>query len=158
MDPGLIERPTDDMKVVTVERDRIVIPPVHSDYLPGDIGYVELTTFSRVASSEMRTRIEEMKERGMRGFILDLRNNTGGLLAEARNVADIFLPPGKLVVRRSRPAPCRARRPVCWRSPDRWRDRGRRVRQWRRRSSSPSLPGGERSGIQDSYRYRCRRN
>ena len=97
MDPGLIERPTEDM-LVTLERDQITIPPVHSEYLPGDIGLIELTTFSRVASQELLTRVVDFRERGMKGLILDLRNNTGGLLSEARNVAEILLPAGKAVV------------------------------------------------------------
>lgn len=98
MDPSLIDRPTEEMSV-TLERDRIVIPPVHSEYLPGDIGLVDLTTFSRVASKELKQDIEGLERRGMKALILDLRNNTGGLLSEARNVADLFLPPGEVVVK-----------------------------------------------------------
>ncbi|TDJ75259.1 MAG: S41 family peptidase [Planctomycetota bacterium] len=97
MDPALIERPTEDM-AVTMSREQIVIPPVHSEYLPGDIGFVELTTFSRVSSAELKQRMVDMMAQGMRGFILDLRNNTGGLLIEARNVADLFLPKHEVVV------------------------------------------------------------
>ena len=83
---------------VTIQRDQIVIPPVHSDMLPGGIGLVELTTFSRVASQELYKRLADMKDRGLRGLILDLRNNSGGLLSEARNVSELFLPAGKVVV------------------------------------------------------------
>lgn len=97
MDPTLIERPTEDM-AITITRRKISIPPAHSDWLPGDIGLIELNTFNRVASIELIQRIQEFQERGMKGLILDLRNNTGGLLSEAVNVADIFLPAGKRVV------------------------------------------------------------
>jgi len=97
MDVGLIERPTEAM-AVEVTRDQITIPPVNSLMLPGGIGLVELTTFSRVASQELAAAIVELKAQGMRGLILDLRNNTGGLLTEARNVGDLFLEKGKVVV------------------------------------------------------------
>ncbi len=97
MDPGLISRPTEDM-AVEIERAIITIPPVNALMLPGGIGLVELTTFSRVASQELRAALESLLDQGARGMILDLRNNSGGLLTEARNVADLFLPPGKSVV------------------------------------------------------------
>jgi C-terminal peptidase prc len=97
MDAGLIERPTEDM-VIEVERGIITIPPVHYEMLPDKVGLVELTTFSKVASAQLVEAIMILQEQGAKSFILDLRNNSGGLLNEARNVADIFLPKGKLVV------------------------------------------------------------
>jgi C-terminal peptidase prc len=98
MDPALIDRPTEDM-AVTVTRKEIQIPPVAGEMLPGQIGLVELTTFSRVASEALTAKLNELKAQGMKGVILDLRNDTGGLLTEARNVANLFLPKGKLVVK-----------------------------------------------------------
>ena len=97
MDPSLIDRPTEDMAVEVV-REEITIPPVKEQMLPGDIALVQLTTFSRVASDELRDTITRAVGSGARGIVLDLRNNTGGLLTEARNVADLFLPKGRLVV------------------------------------------------------------
>lgn len=97
MDPSLIDRPTEEMAVV-IERAAITIPPVSAIMLPGKIGLVELTTFSRVASEEVSAAIDTLADQGARGFILDLRNNSGGLLTEARNVAGLFLPKGKAVV------------------------------------------------------------
>lgn len=97
MDPALIDRPTEDM-ALSVERAAITIPPVSALMLPGDLALIELTTFSRVASQEVGRAIEEMQGEGARAFILDLRNNGGGLLSEARNVADLFLEKGKEVV------------------------------------------------------------
>ena len=101
MDPQLIERPTEDM-VVVVKRAQISIPSVSSQLLPGDIALVELSGFVNRAALDVRDAIRELKAQSksgeLNGVILDLRNNTGGLLNQAAAVADIFLPPGKKVV------------------------------------------------------------
>ena len=97
MDPDLIERPTEDM-VVEVERGFITIPTVKHDLLPGNVGLVQLDQFSGVASQEVAKAIVDLAERGAEALVLDLRNNPGGLLSEARNVTDLFLPRGKRVV------------------------------------------------------------
>lgn len=101
MDPQLIDRPTEDM-IVEVERAQIAIPTVSRELLPGDIGLVELTSFGADAAAEVREAIRDLTKQSksgkLLGVILDLRNNTGGLLDQAAAVADLFLPPGKLVV------------------------------------------------------------
>ena len=97
MDPDLIERPTDDMSVI-LKREEIHIPAVAHQLLPGGIGMVELTTFSRGVADELEGVFDELRDQGMRSLVLDLRRNSGGLLSEARNVADLFLPRGKKVV------------------------------------------------------------
>ena len=97
MDPSLIDRPTEEM-VVEVERALITIPPIRADVLPGGIGLVELSSFSNVASQQLALVLQQMVDAGVTGVVLDLRNNPGGLLREARNVADLFLPPNKRVV------------------------------------------------------------
>jgi carboxyl-terminal processing protease len=97
MDAALIDRPSEDMAVEVV-REEITIPPVKAQLLPGGVALVQLTTFSRVASDELRAELTKMLGQGARAVVLDLRNNTGGLLTEARNVANLFLPKDKLVV------------------------------------------------------------
>ncbi len=97
MDSTLIDRPTEEM-VVEVERGSITIPAEQHQMLPGKIGMVVLQEFSQVASSELRRPLEEMLAGGMQALVLDLRNNSGGLLEEAVNVSGLFLPKGTLVV------------------------------------------------------------
>ncbi|MCB9916171.1 MAG: S41 family peptidase [Planctomycetes bacterium] len=97
MDPQLIDRPTEDM-AVTVTRGFITIPTVKSEMLPGHVGLVELSQFSGVASKEMKKALEDLLSEGAESIVLDLRNNPGGLLSEARSVANLFLPRGKRVV------------------------------------------------------------
>ncbi len=97
MDPALIDRPTEEM-ALNIAREEITIPPVSAQLLPGKIGLVELQSFTRVASEELAKKLQSMLDQGMQGVILDLRNDSGGLLTEACNVANLMLPKGKLVV------------------------------------------------------------
>lgn len=97
MDGALIDRPTEDM-AVSIVRERIQIPPVRAELLPGNIGLIELSTFSRGCSELMRDELQKMLDEGMTSVVLDLRRNLGGLMVEARDVVDLFLEPGKLVV------------------------------------------------------------
>ncbi|HVS20030.1 MAG TPA: S41 family peptidase, partial [Planctomycetota bacterium] len=97
MDAALIDRPTEDMAVV-VRRDSITIPSVQHQLLPGRIGMVALRDFSRVATEELRAPLGAMLEQGMRAVVLDLRNNSGGLLDQAVDVAGLFLPRNTPVV------------------------------------------------------------
>lgn len=98
MDPALIDRPTEDM-AITITRAQIEIPPVSGQLLPGGIALVQLDHFSNVASSLLQKKLAEFKQQGMRAVILDLRNDSGGLLEEAVRVANLFLPKGQLIVR-----------------------------------------------------------
>ncbi len=65
-----------------------------------DVGYVILTTFTQNASANVKSAINKLKAENpeMKSLILDLRNNGGGLLNEAVNICNLFLPQGKLVV------------------------------------------------------------
>jgi len=62
------------------------------------VGYLRLRAFSRGATDETRAALDDLRAGGARGIILDLRSNPGGLLEEARGVADLFLPKGQLIV------------------------------------------------------------
>lgn len=66
------------------------------------IGYVRLTAFNETTTAELREVIEQLQKDGMRGLILDLRNNPGGLLVAAREISDLFLTEGRIVSTRGR--------------------------------------------------------
>jgi carboxyl-terminal processing protease len=79
----------------TIKREDIEVPAVPSAYLMGDgVGYVEVVRFSESSADEVRDAVEELRKQGMRGLILDLRDNPGGLLDQSFEMADIFLPKG----------------------------------------------------------------
>jgi C-terminal peptidase prc len=87
----------DEARKFVLKREVIHIPSVNSEMLPGGIGYVELTQFAEDTSDELGKALVEMREQGMQGLIMDLRNNSGGYLEEAVKVSSLFLKPGELV-------------------------------------------------------------
>lgn len=66
--------------------------------LPGQVGYLQLTQFSERTGEEFRVALARLREAGVRGLILDLRNNPGGVLDAAVEVAEPFFPAGELIV------------------------------------------------------------
>lgn len=71
----------------------------HAQILPGDIGYVRLVRFGRGSGNAIRDAIASLREKQqLKGIILDLRDNPGGLLDAAVDVAEVFLPRGSVVV------------------------------------------------------------
>ncbi|HIA38563.1 MAG TPA: S41 family peptidase [Planctomycetes bacterium] len=82
-----------------ISRERIKIPVVQSDILPGGIVYIELISFSSDVAERLFNVIADAKEQGpVNGVVLDMRNNPGGYLNEAVSICDLFLPQDKLVV------------------------------------------------------------
>jgi carboxyl-terminal processing protease len=80
-------------------REKIKVSNVpYFGMIPGNIGYVQLSDFTPDAGKEVKNAVLSMKEKGARGIILDLRGNPGGLLIEAVNICNIFVPKGMLVV------------------------------------------------------------
>ena len=77
-----VYRPADDEnKTFTIERAKIKIPNVMARMVGDDVGYIRVMSFNGVTAEDMRAEIESLDAEGARGFILDLRDNPGGLLA-----------------------------------------------------------------------------
>lgn len=83
-----------------IERDEIPYLSVRNFFmLRSDTGYVDLTGgFSQETSSELREAISELKSQGMERLLIDLRNNPGGLLMQAIQASEIFLPADSVIV------------------------------------------------------------
>ncbi len=75
-----------------VERKAIKIYHVQNKMLENNIGYISLYTFDEGCSDELKTAYETLKSQGAQKIIIDLRNNTGGLVDEALKILDLFLP------------------------------------------------------------------
>jgi carboxyl-terminal processing protease len=81
------------------KREKIKLNNVpYSGIVGNDIAYIQLSDFTPDAGKEVKSALLGLKEQGVKGVILDLRGNPGGLLIEAVNISNIFLPKGKLVV------------------------------------------------------------
>ena len=90
---------TDDPITFNLVRQKITINNVpYFGMITEDIGYVKLSDFTTSAGKEVSKAITKLKEEGATKIILDLRGNPGGLLNEAVNVANIFIPRGKEIV------------------------------------------------------------
>ncbi|XFA72294.1 S41 family peptidase [Thermosynechococcaceae cyanobacterium Okahandja] len=87
-------------QVITLERGHIEINPVVAELrqLEGRaIGYIRLGQFSAMAPAEMRKAIQTLEQQGAQAYILDLRNNPGGLLQAGVEIAQLWMDPGVVV-------------------------------------------------------------
>ena len=83
---------------LTIERQEVQMNSVSlATLFPDDTGYIKLKRFQKGSSREMFNAIVELEEQGMQRLIFDLRGNGGGYLEEAVQIADLFLPRGRLV-------------------------------------------------------------
>ena len=89
--------------VFNITRKIIKIQSVKSKKIDKSIGYIRLTAFNENSSSQVRKKIKEFdKDKNIKGYILDLRNNPGGLLSQAIKISDFFLSNGEIVSTKSR--------------------------------------------------------
>jgi carboxyl-terminal processing protease len=83
-----------DVKIV---REDIEVPYVESEMKTEEIGYISLAQFIEEVGPKLETAVQELKDQGAKGIILDLRNNPGGLLNESVDVSSVFLDKGRVV-------------------------------------------------------------
>ena len=89
----------DELLEFNITRGRIVINNVAYYGMVSDkIGFIKLTDFTTNAGREVKSALQDLKSKGAKGLILDLRANPGGLLHEAVNVCNLFLPKGSDIV------------------------------------------------------------
>ena len=82
-----------------IKREKITIDNVpYFGMVSEDIGYLKLQDFTTDAGKEVKNAVVELKSKGAKKIILDLRDNPGGLLSEAVNVSNVFVPKGSEVV------------------------------------------------------------
>ena len=88
-----------------IVREVIEIKSVKADLLEKNIGYIRLTSFNENSGNQIEKEIKKLeKNKELKAYILDLRNNPGGLLSQAITISDFFLDDGEIVSTKSRKA------------------------------------------------------
>ena len=89
--------------IFKITREIIKIESVKSKYIDKSVGYLRLTVFNENSGDQIKDKIKEFnKKKDIKGYILDLRNNPGGLLSQAIKIADFFLENGEIVSTKGR--------------------------------------------------------
>ena len=79
-------------------RENIKVNPVEGKVLQNNIGYIKFSSFDEKTSEEFKTKYEELQKQGIKSLIIDLRNNGGGIVTEALNIADYVLEKDKVIL------------------------------------------------------------
>ena len=89
--------------IFDITREIIQVQSVKSELIDDNIGYIRLTSFNENSSDQIKEKIQKLnKNKDLKGYILDLRNNPGGLLSQAIKISDFFLENGEIVSTKSR--------------------------------------------------------
>lgn len=92
-----IDRGDEEPFEVEITREDIEVPYVESEMKTDEIGYISLAQFIENVGTKVESAVNDLKEEGAKGIILDLRNNPGGLLNEAVDVSSVFIEQGVIV-------------------------------------------------------------
>lgn len=82
---------------VSIVRDQIPINTVYGEMVGNGIARVQITSFSTNTTNELKSTLSDLQKKGMKGLVLDLRQNPGGLLDQAINISSLFVPKGKVL-------------------------------------------------------------
>ncbi len=85
-------------KTFEIKREKIIVNPVEGKILSNNIGYIEFESFDEDTAEEFKTKFEELKNKGIKSLIIDLRNNGGGIVDEALKIADYFVDKGEVLL------------------------------------------------------------
>ena len=89
--------------IFIITREIIQVQSVKSELMDNNIGYIRLTSFNDNSSEQIKKKVNKLnKVKDLKGYILDLRNNPGGLLSQAIKISDFFLENGEIVSTKSR--------------------------------------------------------
>jgi len=89
--------------IFNITRDFIQVQSVKLKLIDNNIGYIRLTSFNENSSNQIKNKLKKLgKDNNIKGYILDLRNNPGGLLTQAIKISDFFLDNGEIVSTKGR--------------------------------------------------------
>lgn len=90
----IVREGEEDYLYFDVERRQVEIETVESQMMEGGIGYIAVSSFDGVTPGQFKTAFEALKAEGMRGLVIDMRDNGGGLLTSVEEMLDYLLPEG----------------------------------------------------------------
>lgn len=93
----VLKADTGEVTTLNLIRENVQLKTVRSEVKDGNIGYVRITTFDQNTGKNFKNEIEQLKQKNIKGLILDLRGNPGGVVDAAQQVADVFLAEGQNV-------------------------------------------------------------
>jgi len=82
---------------VEIKREKVVLKTVKSEMLKDSVGYIRITTFDAHTAESFKKALDDLKQKGMEGLVLDLRDNPGGLLDQCAEIADELIGKGTIV-------------------------------------------------------------
>lgn len=82
---------------LTIERRTVEVPTISYEMLEDKVGYIQIAEFDEVTGPQFRSAITDLDKQGMKGLVIDLRNNPGGLLDTVCDMLDRMLPEGLIV-------------------------------------------------------------
>lgn len=94
---GIVREDPEKPLEFTITRAKIDVPNIEKELVDGDIGYIRLYSFNDPAAGDLREAFEELEAKGAEGFVLDLRDNPGGLLSSSVDVLSLFVKDGVAV-------------------------------------------------------------
>ena len=78
-------------KTFEIKRENIKVNPVEGKVLENNIGYIEFSSFDEGTADDFKAKYEELAKKGIKSLVIDLRNNGGGIVSEALQIADYIL-------------------------------------------------------------------
>jgi carboxyl-terminal processing protease len=83
----------------TIQRRTVEINHIEAEIMEQNIGYIEILSFDDECSKNFETKLEELKSKDIKSLIIDLRDNGGGIVDEAINIAELFVPKDKVIMK-----------------------------------------------------------
>ena len=81
-----------------IKRENIKVNPVEAKVLQNNIGYIKFSSFDEDTAEDFKKKYEELNKQGIKSLIIDLRNNGGGIVTEALEIADYFTPKDSILL------------------------------------------------------------
>lgn len=82
----------------TIKRRKVEINHIDTQILEGNIGYIQIMAFDSGCSEEFEKKLKELLDKNIKSLIIDVRNNGGGIVTEAINISELFVPKDKKII------------------------------------------------------------